>query len=180
MKLHLGCGKRDFGPEWIHIDGAHFDHIQQHDIVNLEFPDRSVDLIYACHVLEYFDRAEVVPVLKEWFRVLRPGGILRLAVPDFGAMTKLYFTGYAKLEQILGPMYGKMGMDHHTIYHRTTYDFESLSQLLTGIGFYDVQRYNWKETEHAKFDDHSQAYLPHMDKENGTLISLNLECKRSQ
>ena len=34
----------------------------------------------------------------------------------------------------------------------------------------------WEETEHAQFDDHSQAYLPHMDKENGTLMSLNVEC----
>ena len=39
----------------------------------------------------------------------------------------------------------------------------------------DVKRYDWRDTEHAEFDDHSQAYLPHMDKENGTLISLNIE-----
>ena len=39
-----------------------------------------------------------------------------------------------------------------------------------------VKKYNWKNTEHAQFDDHSQAYLPDMDKENGTLISLNIEC----
>ncbi|HAI38830.1 MAG TPA: methyltransferase, partial [Maribacter sp.] len=36
-------------------------------------------------------------------------------------------------------------------------------------------KYDWRQTEHAKFDDHSQAYIPHMDKENGTLISLNIE-----
>ena len=46
------------------------------------------------------------------------------------------------------------------------------------VGFKNVERYDWRETEHAEFDDHSQAYLPHMDKENGTLISLNVECTK--
>ena len=46
------------------------------------------------------------------------------------------------------------------------------------VGFKDIKRYDWRETEHAEFDDHSQAYLPHMDKENGTLISLNVECTK--
>ena len=40
----------------------------------------------------------------------------------------------------------------------------------------DYKWYDWEQTEHSKFDDHSQAYIPHMDKENGTLISLNVEC----
>jgi hypothetical protein len=36
----------------------------------------------------------------------------------------------------------------------------------------------WRETEHAHVDDFSQAYIPHMDKENGILISLNIECDK--
>ena len=40
----------------------------------------------------------------------------------------------------------------------------------------EIKKYNWRKTEHSMFDDHSQAYLPHMDKENGILISLNVEC----
>ena len=40
----------------------------------------------------------------------------------------------------------------------------------------DVKKYDWKETDHSEFDDHSQAYIQHMDKENGILISLNVEC----
>ena len=38
--------------------------------------------------------------------------------------------------------------------------------------------YDWRKTEHAQFDDHSQAYLPHMDKKNGELISLNVESNK--
>ena len=64
------------------------------------------------------------------------------------------------------------------IYHRTCYDFKSLKTLLENNGFTDVSVYDWRGTEHSHIDDHSQAYLPHMDKEHGTLISLNVECKK--
>ena len=67
-----------------------------------------------------------------------------------------------------------MGEDH--IYHKTTYDFSSLEKLLVNLGFNNIRNYDWEETEHSQFDDHSQAYLPHMDKQSGTLISLNVEC----
>ena len=175
VKLHLGCGKRDFGPDWVHIDGGTFPHVTHNDITKLPFENDSVDLIYASHVLEYFDRDEVIPVLEEWYRVLKVGGKLRLAVPDFEEMALLYTEGAYLLESFLGPLFGKMKMDDTTIYHKTTYDFNSLEAVLKKIGFGRTEQYNWRETEHAHIDDHSQAYLPHMDKENGSLISLNIE-----
>ena len=52
MKLHLGCGKRDFGPEWIHIDGADFPHIKSHDITKLDFEENTVDLIYSRKIFQ--------------------------------------------------------------------------------------------------------------------------------
>ena len=67
-------------------------------------------------------------------------------------------------------------MSEQTIYHKTTYDFDSLEKVLESVGFNNVEKYDWKTTEHSTYDDHSQAYIPHMDKENGTLISLNVEC----
>ena len=103
MKLHLGCGKRDFGPDWISIDGGNFPHLHSHNITKLEFEDNTVDLIYSSHVLEYFDRAEVLDVLNEWKRVLKPNGTLRLAVPDFEAMVKLYMNDEYGLNYFLGP-----------------------------------------------------------------------------
>ncbi len=77
VKLHLGCGKRDFGPSWDHIDMADFPHIKSHDVTKLTYESGTVDLIYACHLIAYFDRDEIVSILKEWRRVLRPGGCLR-------------------------------------------------------------------------------------------------------
>ena len=76
VKLHLGCGKKDFGKDWIHIDGGNFEHLHSHNIRELPFDEETVDLIYASHVLEYFDRDEVLVVLEEWKRVLKKGGIL--------------------------------------------------------------------------------------------------------
>jgi hypothetical protein len=38
-----------------------------------------------------------------------------------------------------------------------------------------VSKYDWRDTEHSELDDFSQSYLPHMDKDNGKLMSLNIE-----
>lgn len=177
IKLNLGCGWRNFGPEWVHIDGGDYDHLYSKDITNLPFDSNSVDLIYASHVFEYFDRIGAIDLLKEWRRVLKVGGVLRLAVPDFHAMCQLYCNGEG-LNNFLGPLYGRMTMNDQIIYHKTVYDYKSLSKLLSENGFGDIARWDWRKVEHGKFDDHSQAYLPHMNKETGILISLNIECTK--
>lgn len=182
VRVHLGCGSREL-PGYVHVDLSDYPHIDhRHDIRSLPmFADRSVDLLYASHVLEYFDRVEVGPVLAEWRRVLAPGGTLRLAVPDFAALCTLYGqTG--ELSRVLGPLYGRWKAGPQTVlYHRTTYDFASLQEMLEQSGFHAVQRWDWREVftgPLAGFDDYSQAYYPHMDKENGLLISLNVQARR--
>ena len=177
-KLHLGCGWRDFGSDWIHIDNGGYKHLDyKSDITSIPMiADDSIDVIYLSHVIAYFDRSEVVDVIKEWWRVLKVGGTLRIATPDFGTLSQLYKDGVLELDGIVGPLYGKMGMGGDTIYHRTTYDFDSLKNVLNECGFGYVKLYDWRDTDHSEHDDHSQAYIPHMDKENGELISLNVEC----
>lgn len=142
------------------------------------FADNSVDVIYASHILEYFSKLEAVDVLKEWNRVLVQGGLLRLAVPDFAALVKAYNDGYV-MPALLGPLYGRMEVNPgEVLYHRHTYDLEYLHSLLADCHFIDVHRYDWRETEHSDMDDWSQSYLPHMDKDHGLLISLNVECNK--
>ena len=177
IKLHLGCGKKDFGKDWIHIDGGSFEHLHSHDISALPFDDKTVDLIYASHVLEYFDRSEVTGVLQEWKRVLKKGGILRLSVPNFDVLSRRYQQG-APLKEVIGPLYGRWNMGGQWVYHKTTYDYDNLKSVLLNSGFCDVRKWDWREVEHGIYDDYSQAYSPHMDKENGTLISLNVECEK--
>ena len=176
-KINMGCGHRNFGDDWVHIDGGNYEHLDYNDITSLtQFSDGSVDLIYASHVIEYFDRFEVVNVLNEWNRVLKRGGKLRLAVPDFYQLAKLYYLDRITVENVVGPLYGRMKMDSETIYHRTVYDFKSLSDVLLRCNFKNIEKYDWRSTEHANFDDHSQAYMcPYGDKDNGILISLNVE-----
>lgn len=69
MKLNIGCGKRNFGKDWIHIDGSRYEHIHSHDIINLPFGEDSVDIIYASYVFEYFDREEANDVINNYINL---------------------------------------------------------------------------------------------------------------
>lgn len=182
MKLHLGCGKR-FLPGFVHVDlddHPHIDHRHRIDALPM-FNTDSAALIYTSHCFEYFDRNEARTALEEWHRVLEPGGILRLAVPDFEALVEIY-RNTGQLDLILGPLYGRVEIEGpdgaQVLYHRTVYDFAGLQTLLEECGFSNVHRYDWRQTVHRDHDDHSQAYIPHMDKENGRLISLNVEAEK--
>lgn len=183
MKLHLGCWTR-YIPGFIHVDLCDMPHIDyRSNIDHLPFfANGSVHLIYCSHALEYFDREEAVQVLGEWRRVLMPGGLLRLAVPDFEALIYVY-RQTDSIERVLGPLYGRMEINMREgptrLFHKTCYNELSLTNLLHENGFGSVERWDWRQTEHADVDDHSQAYFPHMDKERGHLISLNLQARRS-
>lgn len=107
MKLHLGCGKR-FLPGFVHVDLDDFPHIDHRSsIASLDYLSTdSVSEIYSSHSFEYFDRSESRIVLKEWFRVLQPGGIIRLAVPDFDSLVEIYLQT-KDISKILGPLFGE-------------------------------------------------------------------------
>jgi predicted SAM-dependent methyltransferase len=176
MKLHLGCGNK-FIKGYVHIDAIDFPHVDHVSAIDsLSFiEESSVELIYACHVLEHFKRRDVSKVLKEWNRVLIPGGILRLAVPNFEKICEVY-TETKNLDLVIGPLFG--GQNYLYNIHYNIFDLKSLQEQLFKSGFNDVRKYDWRETDHSDVDDYSQAYIPHMDKDNGTLISLNVECKK--
>jgi len=186
IKINMGCGWRDFGDGWISIDGGDYPHLNHKDVTKLPYGDNTVDLIYSSHLIAYFDRQEIVPIFNEWKRVLKPNGILRIATPDFQSMSDLCAYDNIALDAFLGPIFGKMPMGQETIYHKTIYDFDSLSKILKEIGFNDIKKYDWRNTEHAGFDDHSKAHYPH-DKQaidlgvftdKHTLLSLNIEATK--
>ena len=175
MKLHLGCGPR-FIPGFVHVDALAAPHV---DIVGpverLAVGDNTVSLIYASHILEHFGRQEYSAVLKEWLRVLRPGGVLRLAVPDFAACAAIYYEcGLVNgLTGLVGLIVG--GQRDGYDFHKMIFDEDFLSRELLELGFSEVRRWDWRTTEHSHIDDYSQAYLPHLDKVKGRQMSLNLE-----
>lgn len=173
IKLHLGCGKR-YIPGYIHIDVIdypHVDHITSIDDLSI-FEDNSCDEIYSCHVLEHFKRGYVDKVLAEWYRILKPGGLIKVAVPDFEKLIEVY-EKYKDLSLIIGPLFGRLDFLYNI--HYNVFDFKTLEKSLNKVGFKNVERYDWRETDHSHIDDFSQAYIPHMDKENGINISLNVK-----
>ena len=172
MKLHLGCGDVRI-PGYVNVDirpGYAVDEVW--DIADLKVEDGTVDVIYAASVLEHFGRWEWLDVLRHWQRKLKPGGVLRVAVPDFEACIVQYKEN-GSLRELLGLLVG--GQYNQYDKHGMIFDCRFLVGGLELAGFSHVRRYDWRETEHADVDDYSQAYLPHMDKENGRHMMLCVE-----
>jgi len=90
-KLNLGCGQR-FHADWINLDLAPVDpQVQQHDILaGIPFEDASMSVVYHSHLLEHLNPKDGRRLLEECFRVLMPGGILRIVVPDLERIAELY------------------------------------------------------------------------------------------
>jgi predicted SAM-dependent methyltransferase len=172
LKLHLGCGS-------CHLNGYHnIDIIYRpgvdviDNVLHLRrYKPNTVDLIYASHVLEHIGRWEYPRALERWCEILKPGGTLRLAVPDFEAVCRRYLkTG--DLREVSGLLYG--GQDYDQNFHKWCWDMKTITKDLIAAGFAEVERYDWRNTDHADVDDFSKAYLPHMD-QRGMLMSLNVE-----
>jgi len=179
VKLNVGCGNRKIHG-FLNIDGrsnVYPDMVCDISEIDTKFVE--VDLIYACHVLEHFPLKPSAgcnltwsDVLQKFFKCLRTGGTLRLAVPDIGKVCQ-YYVENKNLKELLAFFWGGQKYDYDFHYHG--WDFDSLKKDLEVIGFKNIKQYDWKKTEHFYVDDYSQAYLPHMDKANGTLLSLNVE-----
>lgn len=182
MKLHLGCGNKKIHG-WINVDArpeCQPDIVG--DITKISQTHSNVDLIYACHVLEHFPTKPSTQfpvtwkeVLKDWFTALKPGGILRLSVPSFKAACE-YYMEVGSLDKLYGLLYG--GQKNDFDFHFHAWDYNSLERELRNVGFKEIGYYDWTKTEHSYIDDYSQAYIPHMDKVKGRLMSLNMEAKK--
>jgi SAM-dependent methyltransferase len=89
--LNLGCGSR-FHAAWTNVDFVPADPaVLRHDLrQGIPFPDEEFDVVYHSHVLEHFSKASGPQLLRECFRVLKPGGTIRVAVPDLERIAKTY------------------------------------------------------------------------------------------
>jgi len=174
-RLHIGCGKA-YLPGWVNVDI--FDNVRADiyaDMAALPFERGSFDCLYASHVLEHAHRRMILATLSHWRDLLKDGGLLRLAVPDFSACVQWYNQG-GNLDDITGLLWG--GQNHPKNNHFIGFDLCTLSEALTKVGFKDIAPWDWRKTDHAHFDDYSQAYLPAMQKEDGLLMSLNLQATK--
>ena len=113
----------------------------------IPLPDGSVEVLYSSHMLEHLDKQDAVRFLREARRVLKPGGTLRVSVPDVGRHVARYLeTGDAdefidkmhtcvpRPRSVLGRMReAAVGPRHH----QWMYDGRSLAGLLQAEGFRD-------------------------------------------
>lgn len=98
--VNLGCGAR-YHPDWVNIDIAPLGPgVIAHDLSRgVPLADASADVVYHSHVLEHLRRDDAAAFMRECARVLRPGGIIRVAVPDLERICRAYLE---KMEAALG------------------------------------------------------------------------------
>ncbi|MFZ6034778.1 MAG: class I SAM-dependent methyltransferase [Patescibacteria group bacterium] len=104
IKLHVGCGN-NYYEDWINIDKNEDNKIQRIDIVwdmNDELPikDNSVDFIYNEHFIEHLTADQGIRLMKDFYRVLKPGGVLRIATPDLDYIIFRYIFFWRRQEWI--------------------------------------------------------------------------------
>ncbi len=145
--LNVGCGP-NVRPGFVNLDSEWVPGIDLcwDATTRLPFADGALSGIFSEHFLEHLPFEAADGVLREMRRVLRPGGVLRLVVPDGELYLKNYASGapipYAEEDPRDG-LYSPM-MSVNRIFrshgHRFIYDFDTLSQLLQRQGFGEVRR----------------------------------------
>jgi predicted SAM-dependent methyltransferase len=171
LMLHLGCGPID-APGYTNVDAQAFPHVHYvHDVYPLEMIEsNSVDLVYVSHVLEHFPINELPKVLKEWRRVLKDGGVLRLGVPNFEVLAEIYVdTG--DLCNILGPLMG--GQTDRYNFHYSAFDNKYLTELLKNVGFTKTGIWDPSLVDDHDFHDTTSNVWEFLGKDYP--ISLNME-----
>lgn len=152
-KLNIGCGNVRFHG-WINID------IEQNyktvDLVcdarqKLPFNDNSCDLIYNEHFLEHLTLEEGLFFLKECHRILKPEGILRIAMPSLEYVVQKYMSDDWRNQEWLNyPEYQFIKTRAEMLNiamrwwgHQWLYDTEELHRRLTESGYINIQKFAW-------------------------------------
>jgi len=130
--------------DWAKANGYSF---KQMDVTKgLPYENNSVDIIKASHFLEHLTREQGSAFLRECHRVLRPNGLIRLAIPDARLLAEKYLNG-----EIMEYRHVNIGVerakdDIEAFFqllmsgHSTVYDENSLKRKLGEIGFTEVKR----------------------------------------
>lgn|SRR5690554_5798538 len=164
--VHVGCGECN-DPRFVNVDMRGFGHVHviSRGIDLKEFPDEFADMVYGCHVLEHISFRETVRVLRGWRRVLRPGGVARLSVPDFDKIVDRYLASGRDLLTVIRPLMG--GQTYPGNFHCAVFNWSSLQGAMVEAGFRDPQEW---------FPSQEVGWVKDWSWE--TWISLNVEAKK--
>ncbi len=144
LRLNLGSGTTPI-PGFVNVDAL--EDAPGVDVVadigeRLPFDDGAAELVYASHLLEHFATDRVPDLLAEWRRVLRPGGVLLIAVPDLEAIASVlisredWFT--PPHDPWIGAIYG--GQKDEYDFHKTGFTGPWLAHLMREAGFGQIER----------------------------------------
>lgn len=134
IKLNLGAGGHAI-PGFTPLDRS-----TGQEVYPLAYADNSVDEIRASHILEHFSHQQTFNVIREWVRVLKPGGVLRIAVPDFAYIADAYTKQRETPHPIEAYLFGgHMNADDQ---HGAMFDRDKLEQLMEAAGLREITE--WK------------------------------------
>jgi predicted SAM-dependent methyltransferase len=128
------------------------------EVYPLDYPDNSVNEIYASHVLEHFGHREVVDVLAHWVQKLKWGGRIRLAVPDFAWIAQHYLDGEA-IDTMGYVMGGHVDTDDR---HGALFDREMLVDMMAHVGLERIGLWQseYEDCSHLNVSLNLQGYKP--------------------
>ena len=122
-----------------------------HDLTK-PFPwaNSSVDIVYSSHTLEHLNKNDGMNFLNECYRILKPGGCLRIVIPDLKPIIDKYLNNeisaidfIEKLDVLYydGPnIFKKFFSFFYSYPHKTMYDYESLSQIFINLGLKPIKK----------------------------------------
>lgn len=174
--LHIGCGDID-SPEFINLDARPMPHVHivSKNVFRLRMiPDAVLDMVYMSHVLEHVPRGQVLQTIKEMGRVLKKGGILRISVPDFDHIIRIYEESGNDVGSIAPALMG--GQNYKFNFHYSIFNRSYLVALLTRGGFHEIESWDPGQCAHHDFEDWASKFVYLGEKPFP--ISLNLEARK--
>ena len=159
-KLQLGAGGNALDG-WLSSDLFPRPHEIFVDVTRpLPFPDRSFDYVFSEHQIEHILYPEGVFMLRECFRVLKPGGVVRIATPDLERIVGLYAAETTEVQQryirFVTDSFVPETSDYGACFvvncdvrnwdHKFIYDFATLAQEMHRAGFVEVSRHEARES----------------------------------
>lgn len=136
VRIDIGAGNKK-REGWLSL-GLEDDHDIHCDIRKLPLPDDFADEAMAIHVIEHVAPYYAVPTLKEWRRVLKPGALLILELPDLLKCCRAILAGKGPRDGLWG-CYGEPSESNPMMAHLWGYSPASISVALKEAGFVKIR-----------------------------------------